>query len=266
MAMHRGERGEFRGERGERGEYDDRYRERYQTAEDRDRVGWRDADDGDRERRFGRFGRWDEDRGRDDDRPRYTGWGGQSGSQSGNMSDNRMRDDRGMSDNMFREQTGYRGDEMYGRDRDRDRDYGGTLGHVDRPYAQQRGSQYGTNGPFGGHRGKGPSGYMRSDDRIREDVCDILTDDDHVDASHIEISVKNGEVTLSGTVPDRRSKRMAEDAIEHARGVKDVINNIRIQDDRREASGNGGSRMQHAQSVSSSPDKDTENNGRRPRA
>ena len=27
------------------------------------------------------------------------------------------------------------------------------------------------------HRGKGPKGYTRSDDRIREDVCDCLTDD-----------------------------------------------------------------------------------------
>jgi hypothetical protein len=29
----------------------------------------------------------------------------------------------------------------------------------------------------GRHRGRGPKGYTRSDDRIREEVCDRLTDD-----------------------------------------------------------------------------------------
>ena len=32
-------------------------------------------------------------------------------------------------------------------------------------------------------RGRGPKDYTRSDDRIREEVCDRLTDDPRVDAS-----------------------------------------------------------------------------------
>lgn len=80
----------------------------------------------------------------------------------------------------------------------------------------------------GPHRGKGPSGYTRSDDRIREIVCDVLTDHDDIDASHIEITVKNGEVTLGGTVEERRTKRLAEDVIENLSGVKDVVNQIRV--------------------------------------
>ena len=79
-----------------------------------------------------------------------------------------------------------------------------------------------------GHRGKGPSGYQRSDERIRENVCEALSDDDRVDASNIEVTVKNGEVTLSGLVPDRETKRLAEDCIENLSGVKDVQNNIRV--------------------------------------
>ncbi len=46
------------------------------------------------------------------------------------------------------------------------------------------------------HRGKGPKGYTRSDERIREDVNERLTDDGMIDASEIEVDVKNGEVLL----------------------------------------------------------------------
>jgi hypothetical protein len=79
-----------------------------------------------------------------------------------------------------------------------------------------------------GHRGKGPQGYQRSDERVREHVCEVLTHDDRVDASNIEVAVKNGEVTLSGTVNDRATKRLAEDCIEDISGVKDIQNNIRV--------------------------------------
>ncbi len=77
-------------------------------------------------------------------------------------------------------------------------------------------------------RGKGPKGYTRSDDRIKEDVCERFSDDDFLDASNIEISVDDGEVTLSGEVSDRRAKRMAEDLAEECSGVKNVQNNIRV--------------------------------------
>ncbi|WP_116811886.1 BON domain-containing protein [Steroidobacter cummioxidans] len=76
--------------------------------------------------------------------------------------------------------------------------------------------------------GRGPRGYRRSDDRIREDVCQCLTDDDHIDASNIEVAVKDREVTLSGTVTSRMQKRHAEDLIEGLPGVHDVINSIRV--------------------------------------
>jgi hypothetical protein len=83
-------------------------------------------------------------------------------------------------------------------------------------------------GWFQGHRGKGPAGYTRSDERIRENVCEALADDDRVDASNIEVTVKNGEVILTGTVEDRQSKRMAEECIENLSGVKDVQNQLRV--------------------------------------
>ena len=77
------------------------------------------------------------------------------------------------------------------------------------------------------HRGRGPKNYSRSDERIREDVNDRLTEDVWVDASEIEVSVEGGEVTLTGTVEDRRSKRRAEDCADAVSGVKHVQNNLR---------------------------------------
>lgn len=87
----------------------------------------------------------------------------------------------------------------------------------------------GYEGNTGEHRGRGPKNYTRSDDRIREDVHDRLTDDAWLDASHIDVQVKDGEVTLSGTVEDRRDKRRAEDLVDDCSGVKHVQNNLRIE-------------------------------------
>lgn len=80
----------------------------------------------------------------------------------------------------------------------------------------------------GQHRGRGPKGYRRSDERIREDVSDRLTDDPIVDASEIEVSVAGGEVTLNGTVTSRTAKRRAEDCADSVSGVGHVQNNLRV--------------------------------------
>jgi osmotically-inducible protein OsmY len=80
----------------------------------------------------------------------------------------------------------------------------------------------------GSFSGRGPKGYRRSDERIREDVCDRLADDPMVDASDVEISVKEGEVTLSGFVRDREDKHRAEDLVERISGVREVHNSLRV--------------------------------------
>jgi hypothetical protein len=69
-----------------------------------------------------------------------------------------------------------------------------------------------------GISGTGPKGYARSDERIREDVCDRLTDDPELDASSIDVRVEKGEVTLDGTVGHRQDKRHAEDLIDDVSG------------------------------------------------
>jgi hypothetical protein len=80
----------------------------------------------------------------------------------------------------------------------------------------------------GGHAGKGPREYLRADARLLEDVCDRLSDDDEVDASDIGVEVNAGEVTLTGTVLDRYSKRRAELLSASVRGVLDVHNRLRV--------------------------------------
>jgi osmotically-inducible protein OsmY len=81
----------------------------------------------------------------------------------------------------------------------------------------------------GEHRGKGPKGYARTDERIKEDVNERLTDESMVDASEIEVDVRNGEVFLKGTVNSRQEKRRAEDIVESISGVKNVENHIKVQ-------------------------------------
>lgn len=78
------------------------------------------------------------------------------------------------------------------------------------------------------HRGRGPSDYTRSDERIREDVNDRLTDNPRLDARNVSVMVTEGEVTLSGTVGNREDKRRAEDCADAVSGVKHVQNNLRV--------------------------------------
>jgi len=78
------------------------------------------------------------------------------------------------------------------------------------------------------YRGRGPRGYRRSDERISEDINDRLTEHPRLDASDIDVTVSNSEVTLSGTVESRRAKRLAEDILEDISGVSNVQNNLRV--------------------------------------
>jgi osmotically-inducible protein OsmY len=96
---------------------------------------------------------------------------------------------------------------------------GQGVGSQSRSLGQSYGQSYGSGYQGRGFAGRGPKGYTRSDDRIKEQVSDRLMDDDNIDASEISIDVKNGEVTLSGTVSSREEKRAAEDAAEQTPGV-----------------------------------------------
>lgn len=91
---------------------------------------------------------------------------------------------------------------------------------------QTGGGQYGQQASS--HRGRGPKNYRRSDDRIKDDINDRLTDYPYLDASDIDVEVSSGEVTLIGTVESRYAKRMAEDIAENVSGVSHLENRLRV--------------------------------------
>lgn len=160
--------------------------------------------------------------------------------------------DRGVLDGDYERNYGrYYGGPNYGINEDRsgwgyggyarDMDYGrrGTFGYGGFGRAEYGTAAYGYGSqPYRSeHRGKGPKGYRRSDERIREDVCDLLSDDPRIDASNLEVTVKDCEVTLAGTVNSRQDKRLAEDLAERIGGVKDVHNTLRVAADQTNQSG-----------------------------
>lgn len=100
--------------------------------------------------------------------------------------------------------------------------YGGGSGS----YSGGMGTYYPQRGQFAG---RGPKNWQRSDERIKDDVSERLTDHPDIDASEIEVMVKSAEVTLSGTVDHRDAKRLAEDIAQNISGVKDVHNQIRVE-------------------------------------
>lgn len=137
--------------------------------------------------------------------------------------DDRFDDDYGYGPDRMRQMRGGRG----GRGGyDPNERYGGIgqMGGYDRGSGQMGGAGQ-QRGP---HTGHGPKGYQRSDDRIREDVCEALSQHGQLDAREIEVQVQGGEVTLSGSVDSRQAKRMAEDAADDCPGVRDVHNQIRV--------------------------------------
>lgn len=79
-------------------------------------------------------------------------------------------------------------------------------------------------------RGRGPKNYRRSDARIHEEVNERLTDHPGIDATNVEVTVENGEVTLNGFVDSRYAKRLAENIADRCSGVVDVHNRLKIAD------------------------------------
>jgi hypothetical protein len=91
----------------------------------------------------------------------------------------------------------------------------------------------------GPHAGRGPRGYKRSDERVREEINDRLTAHGLIDATDVDVRVQNGEVTLTGFVDSREAKRAAEDLAEDVAGVREVNNQLRLRTHAEDAPGVG---------------------------
>lgn len=179
------------------------FRERYSQYPDQDRHAGRD---------------YSRDYGRDYDRE-FTEFGGRSGGtpryqreyeRNGNYPDYGAVYSRALD-------GGYSGE---GRERfaRANQDFGSGGGWYS--FDQSRQAQ--------GFRGRAPKGYERSDERVKEDICERLMHDPYVDATEISVTVKSGLVTLEGTVNDRQQKHQAEDLVDATSGVKDVRNNLTV--------------------------------------
>ncbi|MEZ4240931.1 MAG: BON domain-containing protein [Myxococcota bacterium] len=219
---------------------------------DRESTSWQ------RDDRWGRDDRWDRDDrfaseprpaapprfrrprgGMDDDgrRGAYTGWGYEREERLprrtywyGRDDDSYASGDRHPADREphLRRTFG----SAYGAERD---DAFAPVGPLDDPHSL---ASYGAfrvaRGP---HAGKGPRGFERNWDRVRDEVCDLLERDGEIDASDIDVRMDRGVVLLTGTVADRHQKRRAEHLIDGIPQVHDVRNELRLADARSERHG-----------------------------
>jgi hypothetical protein len=89
-------------------------------------------------------------------------------------------------------------------------------------------AQQGQQRPGSRAFGRPPRNYKRSDELIRDEICKRLALTPEIDATDIEVIVKDGEVTLRGFVDDRFTKRLVEDITDSTFGVRDVLNEVRV--------------------------------------
>jgi osmotically-inducible protein OsmY len=102
-----------------------------------------------------------------------------------------------------------------------------TDGTTDRAQQDRWANEGGGQVP-GPHVGKGPKGYRGADDRILAEVCEALSEDGDIDATDIEVTVQDGQVTLVGRVDDARQKGAAEATVAQVRGVKEVHDRLQV--------------------------------------
>lgn len=92
--------------------------------------------------------------------------------------------------------------------------------------------------------GKGPKGYSRTDEQLKEEICRKLYEHPEIDASDVTVEVKGGELMLTGTIDSRHARDLIEDEADRVMGIKEVNNQIRI---KREAGMQGQGAMHSPQ-------------------
>jgi osmotically-inducible protein OsmY len=82
--------------------------------------------------------------------------------------------------------------------------------------------------PGSSQPGTGPRFQRRSDDKIREEIWELLNNNADLDPSEVEVHVESGEVTLRGTVESRDARWLTEDLVNSVSGVREVYNHIKV--------------------------------------
>ncbi len=67
------------------------------------------------------------------------------------------------------------------------------------------------------------------DERIAGEIVAAFKRNANLDAERIEVRVENGRVSLTGTVPNWDSCRMAEDTARFTAGVTEIVNNLSLE-------------------------------------
>ena len=106
-------------------------------------------------------------------------------------------------------------------------------GHLESPARQeenyerdQRQKRHGAG--QGQHYGRGPQGWVRSDERILEEINERLSEDTFIDAREMRVEIKNGEVSLKGTVESQEVKQKVAEIAESVLGVSQVRNELQV--------------------------------------
>ncbi len=77
-------------------------------------------------------------------------------------------------------------------------------------------------------RPRGPKDWQRSDERIHDDICVRLSRETALDAGDVTVSVREGQVILTGTVADLPTKHAIESLVERCQGVREIDNHIKV--------------------------------------
>jgi len=69
---------------------------------------------------------------------------------------------------------------------------------------------------------------LRSDAEVRQEAVETLTRDVRVDASHVDVHVVNGVVSLRGYVATPFERRVAAEIVRRVKGVRDLRNELQV--------------------------------------
>jgi len=81
----------------------------------------------------------------------------------------------------------------------------------------------------GPYFGVGPRNYAKPDQRVLDDVCELLTRHGELDVRSVDVHCHNGVIRLEGHVPTRWMRREIEAAAESVFGVEDVENHLAVE-------------------------------------